>query len=522
MNKRIYIKQWLKLKPYKKQTKTDSYYLRICNKVKQTITKNYKAVVPLKSYLIDKDIDVLSCFLTSYFEDLISDTNIWNTFIKLHKRLYNKQLPFFDLTEYYEEEINEQDVSFLIWYFLNTIQDKQYIEVTNNFIVEIAENVMTVFDEEWDYAPENEHLKTCYQINENIENFYHARDLIDTLLYKTYLFHTDCFIDLQMANYEITQAYEHDKHIDLLLYENRNLLLHKTFTRLLSLTGKEWVAELLGSKHALYDDFLNIATSGKSFFFYKGRDEDNQVFEHIASGKKFNVTNKSFQDTEFTKITDKIILMSIIRWKNEWWFSGAFAEQSYDEELVNRLRKSEKSRNEFKVLDGNEEKTNELLEKKLAVFKDCTNGSPIAFLSSENAAKFYAKYFESLSAINAISEEQKATIEQFLNSDSYKKEAEESKSQIVFFNPKKGVEVAFFTSSAFPMPENPYFKEEESEEDISNLLFNTHISPELANFCIDNCKDKLDFFQTGAGKKYLEDWDFLLRFWKVRGYHTES
>ena len=52
-----------------------------------------------------KEIDVLSCFLTSYFEDLISETNIWNSFITTHKRLYNKQLPFYNLDDYFEDEI---------------------------------------------------------------------------------------------------------------------------------------------------------------------------------------------------------------------------------------------------------------------------------------------------------------------------------------------------------------------------------------------------------------------------------
>jgi len=37
MENRIYIKDWLELKPYEKQTLTDSYYLKICNDVKKAI-----------------------------------------------------------------------------------------------------------------------------------------------------------------------------------------------------------------------------------------------------------------------------------------------------------------------------------------------------------------------------------------------------------------------------------------------------------------------------------------------------
>ena len=100
MDKRIYIKDWLELKPYGNQTVTDSYYLKICNEIKKVITTNKQSFV-LQRYLDNEDINLLSCFLTSYFEDLLSETNIWNSFVRTHQRLYRKQLPFYNLDEYY-------------------------------------------------------------------------------------------------------------------------------------------------------------------------------------------------------------------------------------------------------------------------------------------------------------------------------------------------------------------------------------------------------------------------------------
>lgn len=86
LKERIYIKQWLDLKPYDTHSTTDSYYLKLCNEVKQSIITNKQSFV-LQTYLDNDKIDVLACFLTSYFEDLISETNIWNSFILIHKRL---------------------------------------------------------------------------------------------------------------------------------------------------------------------------------------------------------------------------------------------------------------------------------------------------------------------------------------------------------------------------------------------------------------------------------------------------
>jgi hypothetical protein len=50
------------------------------------------------------------------------------------------------------------------------------------------------------------------------------------------------------------------------------------------------------------------------------------------------------------------------------------------------------------------------------------------------------------------------------------------------------------------------------------LLMSNELSAELAMYCIDNCKNQLPFFNEAIGKKYLEDIDFLLRFWKKDHY----
>ena len=91
MNKRIFIKEWLELKPYSKQAITDSFYLKVCNDVKVALTTNKHSLIS-PMYFRKKYIDLLSCFLTSYLEDVVSETNIWKSFVNAHFRLYKKQL----------------------------------------------------------------------------------------------------------------------------------------------------------------------------------------------------------------------------------------------------------------------------------------------------------------------------------------------------------------------------------------------------------------------------------------------
>jgi len=527
MDKRIYIKDWLELKPYDKQTATDNYYLKICNDVKKLIKKSEQSLV-LQSYLDNEDINLLSCFLTSYFEDLISETNIWNSFVRIHKRLYKKQLPFYNLDEYYEEEINTQDISFLIWYFLNTVQEEIFVSPFNDFIVKTAEIIIEVFDKEWEFAPENEYLKTFYQINQNEDDFYFARNLIDTVLFKTYLFYTDTLFSLEEQEIEIIEKHKDNNNIISFLNENRDSTTHKAHTSLLGLKGKDWVAEILGTNHSLSKDYLNISKKIQGFFLYKGQDKNNIFIEHIASSKKFNLTKKSFDHSENLNKLDTILYMGIIMWKEEWWFSGVYVQRAFDADLILDEKNSLDSRMAVNFLDHQNQETKDLLKKQLSEFKDFNNGSQIAFLPSERIDNFFKEYTEFFNNTLKLSKKEIKEVKQRMRNEGLlgtnnKQEdfSKVSETGLVFFNPNTGIEIALGVNSAFPMSLNPYYKEEDSEEHVKGLLMNESLSKELVMYCIDNCKTKLSFFKRSAGNKYLEDIDFLLRFWKKDNYNKK-
>ena len=53
------------------------------------------------------------------------------------------------------------------------------------------------------------------------------------------------------------------------------------------------------------------------------------------------------------------------------------------------------------------------------------------------------------------------------------------------------------------------------------LLLTEELSVELVMYCIDNFKSELPFFNENEGKRYLEDIDFLLRFWKKDSYFAK-
>ncbi|MFO7868129.1 MAG: DUF3843 family protein [Bacteroidales bacterium] len=526
---KIYIKHWLDIKPYNTQTVTDSYYLQICNKVKNAIIGNKHAFM-LNLYLENTiNLSMLACFLTSYFEDLVSETNIWNTFVNHHIELYNKPLPFFDVDDYYTEEINVQDVSFLIWYFLNMLQEDEFVDPINACITETAVSIMDVFDEIWEYAPQNEKLKSLYTIDEGETDYYVARDFIDTILFKSYLFYPDTMLDLKESELELMEDPEVKENIIHFLNENRDQTLHSTYTRLLCLKGKDWASKIVGNDHPLSKDFSNISQQKiRGFFLYKGQDENDVFLEHIASGKQFNLTKKSFDDSELLQNIDTIIFIGIVKWRDEWWFSGVFFINEFNADLVLDEKNSLQSRMEVNFLDHQSNDVEEILEKQYSIFKDFTNGKEIVFLDSEKVDSFIKEYTEYYNKSLKLSKKERDKAKKrarkdgfFGTEDTHSDFTEVSESALIFFNPKSGVEVALAVNSAFPAPHNPFFNVDDSEEHLFRLFMNESISTELVMYCIENYKSIIPFFNKIEGKVYLENIDFLLRFWKQNNYYTK-
>ncbi len=529
MAKRIYIKDWLELKPYRKQYKTDAYYLKICNKVKDAIVKESY----ITELLDDNGLNYLSCFLTSYLEDVISETNIWTTFIRLHKQLYNKQLPFYLLDEYYEGEINIQDISLLVWYFINSAQEEEFVAPFDDFVVETALSTMLVLEDAWEDAPENSCLKQYYEIDDKEEDFYAARKLIESLLYNTYLFHPDTRLKLNRKNEEIIDdSKDEGLSEDILigyLKDNKDETTLTTHTTLLGLKGKEWIAEILGSNHPLSKDFLNISPKIAGLFLYKGQDTTNLFLEHIASGKKFELTKKSFDHSDDFDTVDSIAYMGIAKWKDEWWFSGVYLQVGYDPTIISEERSSLKSKMAVNFLDQKTNNPEAEIIKQLEVFKEFNNGSQIAFLAADKINSFIDDYIEFYNNSFKYTKKQKAKALKkaqqqrgYVSNEKEKTDFSDiSESGLVFFNPKSGVEIALDINSAFPLPQNPFFDIEESNIDVWSLLASDEFSKELAMYCVDNFKKVLPFFDNENGHVYLKDIDFLLRFWKRGSYFSK-
>lgn len=112
---KLYIKDWLAIHPYIQQQATDRYFVDLANRLYSTCTIRK----------IPESIKKKLCLYTAaYFEDVISGLGLWQAFIKKHLELYDTSLPFYTIRpDYIKDEINEEDIRFIIW---NTLEKAPY------------------------------------------------------------------------------------------------------------------------------------------------------------------------------------------------------------------------------------------------------------------------------------------------------------------------------------------------------------------------------------------------------------
>ena len=163
---KLYIKDWLAIHPYIQQQATDRYFVDLANRLYSTCTIRE----------IPESIKKKLCLYTAaYFEDVISGLGLWQAFIKKHLELYDTSLPFYTIRpDYIKDEINEEDIRFIIWNTLEKAPYKHpYINPMDRNIEETSHSFFRILDEEYETAPANDTLQDFFMDFKGKENANH-------------------------------------------------------------------------------------------------------------------------------------------------------------------------------------------------------------------------------------------------------------------------------------------------------------------------------------------------------------
>jgi hypothetical protein len=531
----IYMQRRLSFHFYNAPLQSDYYYLKLCNEIYNIIRDDD---FPDEEIAIsDEQKKDLACFITGYFEDVISGPGLWKAFITQVHELYGTYLPFFDPDpeEYYPDEINPEDVHFLLWYYISMVYRNDII--INPLIYEWSnhsERIFEVLEREYEVAPENFNLKQLFNVSPEEDNLFVIREKIKWIMLDSWLHH---FLGEELE--EMIDNVLHDDDEEPLpeeyhavyLYDIMDTFVLSRHTPLLARQGKDWLAYALGKDHPLFESLLGMGEKKSGYYLYHGTEGDGLLFEHIATGTELKVTSRSMEIPKGIEPGRSISLTGFVKWRGEWWFSGSQLAWRSDADLISKEKESQKSKMLFGKDPAIRREENGQLYRSFLKFN---NGKPLAFVESEEAANSFISDFLTyhnrslMKSARKGRKGRKLSGQDVLPENSNKNldpdpDRDEVPPGMIFCDPDSGIELVFGFNDLIPDARNKWYMGDDDEVDPVNesmmMLESPHISGKWMHYLVSTYDlPDLKFPGLSGRELLLDNLDFVLRFWKRDNY----
>ncbi|MDO9153720.1 MAG: DUF3843 family protein [Paludibacter sp.] len=355
LKNRIYRSDWHLTRPMGIISPSDIYYLQLSNKIQKIIelTSNNEIFTPTISIKI-------SVSIAAYFEDVISGFGLWKALTVIHEKMYGKYLPFYQIydDEYCDDEINCEDVLFLIWCYLqrdDIDNDKsRFLNPENPFLTILADEIYDLLNSEFETAPANESVYKYLHTIDCTKDFLSLRELLGWL-------HYDSYLALSYPRQNMLKQFEifEDENIDEFFNKNEDLLKYYLEKSLifsskcspLAIYAKDWLTEMYRDTHK---EELVKSIQFKQIDNYHIVDNDKDTIKIInADNEEFVVSIDSISEPPSFKEMN-IIMCSIVFFKGLWHVNGlaSFASDKRKlerEEDKNKIRENNQQTYEFVI-----------------------------------------------------------------------------------------------------------------------------------------------------------------------------
>lgn len=158
---KIFMKTWLDLHGRTKALDTDAWYLDCANRLLPLVSDS-----KLYADCLSEDCQNVALLLTLYLEDCVADGGNWRQFIHWHRESYGTYLPFYTLLDefspdtYIEDEINVEDIAFILWGMNSPVGD-DFDGIENPLdedLLGFAHAIYDFLNESFEEAPISDHL----------------------------------------------------------------------------------------------------------------------------------------------------------------------------------------------------------------------------------------------------------------------------------------------------------------------------------------------------------------------------
>ena len=449
--KKIYPKKWLELHPYKQTNSVDQYYVGIANEIHKRL---YSSTIA-DAFEEEENIRYTSLCLAAWFEDVISQTGIWQAFTAECRKRYGAYLPFYPIKgDYFPDEINLEDIRFLLWHHIQYLcRGISAINPENPGIEQTAQEIYGLLAEEYETAPENERMQEfLYHSAMGEEDFFHYREILDW-------FHYQCYFNIEnvaQCRDEAERLLDDEKitpeMAETLIYATRTSLTFKGRRNLLSLTSPEWLA-LIGKAHPEHQLWGKVKARENSCYLLEKEDDRYLYVKDLCSEDEgeFKITKKSLnlsaiRSREAGKST---LICELIYFGNAWWQCGMLLENKYNQKMAEYVDDLTKQK----------EKTNEK-----AAFHDfikASGGKSFVFCQSQEEISDFL--------LNKMDYNLKEGLDiPRINTEN---------GAMLMANPHTGLHIQFKLCECIKSPDNPNYNKEEAEKNAIMFIVNPDIIP---------------------------------------------
>ena len=449
--KKIYPKKWLELHPYKQTNSVDQYYVGIANEIHKRL---YSSTIA-DAFEEEENIRYTSLCLAAWFEDVISQTGIWQAFTAECRKRYGAYLPFYPIKgDYFPDEINLEDIRFLLWHHIQYLcRGISAINPENPGIEQTAQEIYGLLAEEYETAPENERMqKFLYHSAMGEEDFFRYREILDW-------FHYQCYFNIEnVAQYrdEAERLLDDEKitpeMAETLIYATRTSLTFKGRRNLLSLTSPEWLA-LIGNAHPEHQLWGKVKVRENSCYLLEKEDDRYLYVKDLCSEDEgeFKITKKSLNLSAIRsrEVGKSTLICELIYFGNAWWQCGMLLENKYDQKIAEYVDDLTKQK----------EKTNEK-----AAFHDfikASGGKSFVFCQSQEEISDFL--------LNKMDYNLKEGLDiPRINTEN---------GAMLMADPHTGLHIQFKLCECIKSPDNPNYNKEEAEKNAIMFIVNPDIIP---------------------------------------------
>lgn len=491
-SKKIFPIDWMQWHPYKQVTSVDIYYTEIANRIYKILNQIYFAKDPFGE---EENMKKAACCMAAYFEDVISQIGIWKAFTEECKKLYGKYLPFYWLTDrhYFNDEINAEDIRFLLWHHTQQTRDASIVNPENPTIELVAQQIYELLESEYETAPENEKMQDCFSRDKRYDSFTEYRELLEWFHYHSYLqaFNLEEMVDELESLFEEYGDKQYSRETyQILMYTVKSNLCFTSRKNLLSFTSPEWLSIIYGADYQQATHFSEVKQKESAHYLYNEQDERWIYATDLETQETFHIEKSSFQKTDNLIANQSTFTCVLVYYAGAWNQVGGLALYTAEERAVLELElEKEKLR---------KQKNEELY----TLFMQENKGVPFAFFKSHEEHLHFITH----------------TLGMELPDKAYTLPKDSPQQGVIIASPEEGLYIQGEGLACIKSPLNPFYNSITAEKE----AFSFYANPDFCSFefaCYLHEHRLLpdaglkSLKGIAYGQKFLEEnWDFIVRY----------